>query len=733
MCLVPMSREILFAQTPKEDRPMRAVKPNPPPPKSYQKLFRGPAPSSPAEFSPDSGTPPAAPPAPANETTLRLQQTNTRNATTNYLFNPDPGAIPKSAPTIETFFRTNYGIFPAPKDPRFEKMVRQPGRQNLKINQLEAVENPSTNSFDVAPIPEGLKLPRTETLANEKVPYKFENPDYPLGHVPPKYPANAEPVPDRWRIGFTPWRRYTSGRTDMPYESPPALWDPYRQSLLKGDAPILGQDIFLNLTAESEILFEARRLPTGSGVSAARPNSGEFFGKSEQLSSQNNFSLAIELFEGETVFKPVHWAIRLRPVFNVNYLDTQENGVISPNPASGTTRLRSWYALQEGFVELHLGDLSDTYDFYAMRVGNQAFNSDFRGFIFNDINFAGRLFGNIDNNLYQYNLAVFDMREKESNSGLNTFDQRDQRVLIANLFRQDFLTKGYTAQVSFHANFDDGRTHADKNGFPVRPAPFGTTIPHDVTAYYLGWTGDGHIGRVNVNHAFYQVFGHDDFNGLAGRPVDINAQMGALEVSYDHDWIRYKASFFYASGDGKAEDSQANGFDSILDNANFTGGPFSYYVHQGFNLAGSSVGLKSPSSLVPDFRTSKIEGQANFVNPGIFLWGVGTEIEVTPKLRSFINVNYLRFAETEPIKTALLTDEIDSELGLDLSIGFQYRPLLTDNIIISAGFGTLIPGQGFRDIYKRSTDPVPGFNPRKHRGEADDFLYSGLIAITFTY
>ena len=110
-----------------------------------------------------------------------------------------------------------------------------------------------------------------------------------------------------------------------------------------------------------------------------------------------------------------------------------------------------------------------------------------------------------------------------------------------------------------------------------------------------------------------------------------------------------------------------------------------------------------------------------------------TEIEVTPKLRSFINVNYLRFAETDPIKTALLTDEIDSELGLDLSIGFQYRPLLTDNIIISAGFGTLIPGQGFRDIYKRSTDPVPGFNPRKHRGEADDFLYSGLIAITFTY
>ena len=66
------------------------------------------------------------------------------------------------------------------------------------------------------------------------------------------------------------------------------------------------------------------------------------------------------------------------------------------------------------------------------------------------------------------------MREKESNSDLNTFDDRDQRVFIANVYRQDFLTKGYTAQLSFHANFDDGGTHYDRNGNIVRPAPFGT-------------------------------------------------------------------------------------------------------------------------------------------------------------------------------------------------------------------------------------------------------------------
>ncbi len=695
-------------------------------PKPNQKVFRGEPPSAPDNFNPDSGVVPSKLKA-KEEFIFESRQTNRINTATNYLFNPDPGAMQKTPLAPTTFFQTNYGVLPR----RSREKILAP--RTLQSREIIQVEKGSTNSHRLEPLPENLRLPRAETRLNQKPAHKFHNRDYPLNYAAPNYPANAESVTDRWRIGFTPWRRYTSGNTEMPYESPPALWHPYGQSLLKGDLPIIGQDIFLNLTAESETVFEARRLPTPSGVSSARPGSVEFFGQSESLLVQNNLSLAIELSQGETVFQPVHWAVRLRPVFNVNYVDTQETGVISPNPANGETRQRSWWALQEGFVELHLNDLSDNYDFFALRGGNQVFNSDFRGFIFNDINFGGRIFGNIDNNRYQYNFMALDLREKESNSELNTFDQRDQRVLIANIYRQDFLTKGYTAQLSFHANLDEGRTHYDKNGNLVRPAPFGTMRSHDVNAYYLGWAGDGHIGKLNVNHAFYQVFGHDDFNGLAGRPVDIDAQMGALEFSFDRDWVRYKASFFYASGDGKAEDGQANGFDTILDNPNFTGGPFSYYVRQGFNLAGSSVGLKTRSSLVPNLRTSKIEGQANFVNPGVFLYGLGAEIEVTPKLRSFINVNYIRLAETDPIKTALLTDKIDPEIGLDLSIGFQYRPLLTDNIIISAGFGTLIPGRGFRDIYRNSTHPVPGYNSSSRRGQADDFLYSGLIAVTLTY
>jgi len=388
--------------------------------------------------------------------------------------------------------------------------------------------------------------------------------------------------------------------------------------------------------------------------------------------------------------------------------------------------------LQQASVEIHLGDLTDNYDFYAARLGNQVFNSDFRGFIFNDVNLGARLFGNYDNNRWQYNLLALPLNEKDTNSELNTFDQRDQYVFIANVYRQDFLWKGYTAQWSFHANLDRGELHYDENGNLARPAPIGTVEEHNVDAFYFGWAGDGHIGRWNVSHAFYQVIGHDEMNGLAGRPVDINAQMAALEVSYDRDWMRYKASIFYASGDDDATDGTATGFDTIVDNPNFTGGPFSWYVRQGFNLAGTAVSLKQRNSLVPNLRTSKTEGQANFVNPGVLLLGLGTEIEVSPKLRAFINANYVRLMETDPIQTALVTDNIDNELGWDLSLGVQYRPLLTDNIIISAGFGAFVPGRGYKDIYQTSTDPIPGYNSAS-AGSVDDFLYSAILAVTFTY
>ena len=93
------------------------------------------------------------------------------------------------------------------------------------------------------------------------------------------------------------------------------------------------------------------------------------------------------------------------------------------------------------------------------------------------------------------------------------------------------------------ANFDDASRHYDKNGFITRPAPIGNVRDHYVQAYYLGWTGDGHIGLAQHRRTlFIRCSVEDSFNGIAGRRVDINAQMAALELSIDKDWLRHKLS-----------------------------------------------------------------------------------------------------------------------------------------------------------------------------------------------
>ncbi|PYJ36944.1 MAG: hypothetical protein DME84_09330, partial [Verrucomicrobia bacterium] len=407
---------------------------------------------------------------------------------------------------------------------------------------------PQLPEYGEEPLPRSLELPRKGV--REVVPRrtKLGYGTYPQSEQGEGLLPASRPEPNRWFIGFGRWKRYADPSTETPYQSQLQLWHPYLPSELKGDAPIYGQDIFLNITAEDFFQFEARKLPTPSGVSAERPNSSEFFGLGDQLFYANDFSIGLDLFKGETAFRPVDWALRVLGVYNHNYIDVEERNVVNPNPQLGTTREKEFFALQEAFGEIHLRDLSYNYDFISLRAGIQPFVSDFRGFIFNDTNLGVRVFGNYDNNRWQYNIAAFDMLEKDTYSDLNEFSRREQQIYLANVFRQDLIWKGYTGELSFLANFDNASRHYDKNGFITRPAPIGTVTDHYVQAYYLGWTGDGHIGWLNIDHAFYQVLGEDGLNGIAGQRVDINAQMAALEVSVDKDWMRHKLSVFYASG-----------------------------------------------------------------------------------------------------------------------------------------------------------------------------------------
>jgi len=680
------------------------------------------------------------------------------------------------------------------------------GVTNLSSQSGQAVQMPPEpmSLFDDEPmyqpayqppaLPPGLHLPRLNVheVTRTEVQYKYR--DYPPS---PDLPPFTKSTTDRWLIGFGRWKRYQDPSLETPYKyETPKLYNPYQQSILKGDVPVIGQDIFTNITLKNFTLTEYRDLPTSSGVSAAQPTSSEVFGRGDQYFLSNDTSVTLDIFKGETAFRPVDWDLKLMGVYNVNYIAVEENNQVSPDPrgvgypdnSTGadnakiggagansnnvnpvfagssyensasltpgepvnflwpdlkysssnagdqyTTRLEEFFALQEAFLEIHLADLSDNYDFVSVRAGIQPFVSDFRGFVFADSNLGLRFFGNADNNLFQYNLAVFDMLEKDTFSELNTFDQREQYVIIANLYRQDFFAHGYTAQWSFLTNLDNGKEHYDRNDDQTRPEVLGDPVPHDVHSYYFGWNGDGHIGRINLTNSFYQVFGTDDFNGLAGRKVIINAQMAAAEVSYDFDWLRVKLSGFYGSGDHNPTGGTGSGFDSIVDEPSFIGGPFSWYSHEGFNLGGTAVDLKERNSLVLDLRSSKSEGQSNFVNPGVGILGIGADADLTPKLRFFTNLNYIWIPAAETIKVALQTNKADNQLGLDYSFGFKYRPLLTDNIIISAGVGFFFPSLGYKDIYESNTAPVPGYDSAVPPGHEDAMLYNVFTTVTFTY
>lgn len=67
-----------------------------------------------------------------------------------------------------------------------------------------------------------------------------------------------------------------------------------------------------------------------------------------------------------------------------------------------------FFGFDQLFTEVHSTNLSERYDFLSSRVGIQKFRSDFRGFIFSDEAPGVRLFGNYDNNKWQYNVAWFD-------------------------------------------------------------------------------------------------------------------------------------------------------------------------------------------------------------------------------------------------------------------------------------------------------------------------------------
>ncbi|MRW94493.1 hypothetical protein GJ699_31440 [Duganella sp. FT80W] len=540
-------------------------------------------------------------------------------------------------------------------------------------------------------------LPARPGGAAGNVPQLAVLPTIDPSQVPPpqaNLPRESLSVPDRWRLmqalGFKfPW------------------YDPYNQNVLKADLPVLKEyapDLFINVGAISDTLVELRRLPTPvAGQIGINPGANDIFGRNQQTVTVQNLILNFGLIKGDTTFRPPDYEFRFVPVFNINRALVEEAGALRADPSSGKRRTDHFVGIQELFADVHLRNVSDRYDFDSLRVGIQPFTNDFRGFLFQDSPFGIRLFGNRDNNRWQYNLAAFARIEKDSNSGLNAVGKglRRDQVYVANLYRQDWPFTGFTSQASVvhNRNEETDKTY-DTNGFLVRPAVLGDLRSHRYHVTYLGYSGDGHIGDWNLATSTYYVFGHSDHDPLAHAPQQISAGFHASELSRDFNWIRARASLVLASGDKDPYDNKSTGYDAIMENPQIAGSDTSFSIRQAIPLiGGGGVALSGRNGILPSLRSSKDEGQSNFVNPGLMLLGVGADFDLKPELRVFGNVSYLRFMDTRVLEVLRAQTIPSKEMGVDFSIGAHWRPFYSQNVIINSSVAALRPGKALKALY----------------------------------
>lgn len=580
-------------------------------------------------------------------------------------------------------------------------------------------------------------------------PVTQDNPGAVRAPPPEAFPTDTIPIPDRWRLiqnlGLVTenWR------------------DPYHQNTYKGDRPICtnsdedrehrahlrheaeeaarakaeaegraydrtdveypygsakcltprflglkGQHWFFSVNAISDTVIEPRTFPIPVGVQTTEdPDRLDVFGSEFSPVLSQTFILGAALTKGSTAYKPPDVEYRLALAFNINHVDVPERRVLLVEPSRASNRTDHFVGVQEAFFDYHIRNTSDRYDFDSFRIGIQPFQSDFRGFLFNDNQLGIRLFGTRDNNRFQYNLGAFWRLEKDTNSGLNAILQepRDDWVFVANAYRQDFLIPALTSQLTlvYNRNREGDAIQVDDNGFPVRPALLGTLRGRDYDVVYLGYNADGRVGRINLTGSLYGVIGEDRNSFMTGEPADVRAWFGALEASYDKDWMRFRLSGLYQSGDSDPFDDVEAGYDAIFENPVFAGADTSYWIRQTIPFAGGgrAISVNGRNGILNNLRSSKEQGQSNFNNPGLILTGLGADFDLTPELRLSTNANHLWFEDTSVLETLRVEGSIPRDIGFDLSAAAIWRPKATQNIVLRLSGAALVSGEGFRDLF----------------------------------
>jgi hypothetical protein len=520
----------------------------------------------------------------------------------------------------------------------------------------------------------------TRQRPGEAPPERLQEPDCDPTRLP--IPSSS-PLPgsipvDRWRIidalGI-PDNRLNPYATNNP---------------LKGDRPIWRNDVYSVLTASSTSVFESRDVPAVANATT------KLLDAHQQGFISQTASFDAVAYEGDTIFKPPDYQLRLTPIFN--YSSTRTGATNTTATTVGAQAL---------FFEKHLRDVSANYDFDSVRIGIQPVTSDFRGFVLADQPLGIRVFGTRDNDIYQYSIGWFRRlpknaaRQNQLGAGIPAND-----LLMANLYIQDLGRPGLNSEVVFIYD----RSHAPGTRI-VSGAPALQFFPgsrHNYDVVYLGYSADGHIGRLNLTGSVYEVLGREAQGVFTGTASNVRATFAAAELSRDFDWIRARLSGLYASGDGNPLDNQSRGFDGINQSAVFAGSDSAFFIHQRLALISGALDLKQRDSLFPSLRTSADTGESNYTNPGLELFGLGTDLDLAPSLRVSLDANRLMFDKPESLQILLPGIAVPRNIGTDASVDAIYRPFISQNLIARLSFAKLFATPAARPLVGGSA-PVSAF------------------------
>lgn len=493
-------------------------------------------------------------------------------------------------------------------------------------------------------------------------------------------PGEYRPDLDRWRILDDRGQRITK----------PSILDPYNLNVLKGDIPIIGDNIFFVFNGVFDFTLESRNNLDFKGARGTPLVGGAAFQKSN-LVTKTEFTPSFEIFQGDTVFQPKDWSIKIRP--SVKSVTGDKNPAAKVKGGFDFEGKRTVdFGIQEGFAEVKLFEVGEQFDATSVRGGIQNFNSDFLGLVYNDNAHGVRFFSELEKNTYQINVGFFDRFFKDPFAALNTDKRRKDQVGIVNFIWNDVLP-GFNLLPSFVANIDE-------------------LSSRDLRAYYVGLASNGHIGRLVLNPAFYYAFGRTSDNTIDGKVQDISAFMVFVGLAYPVHYFNPRFAFVYASGDRRPRSGTATGFDSINDNINFGGGQNSYFFGEKIQLGNTT--LLRGNSLYPSLRGGNATAQ--FENPGSIILNLGVDVALTQKAILEANYNFVSFADTAVLEARQGVSNIGHNLGSELNMGVTYRPLLNENIILNFGAAVMFPGQGIKDLFGK-----------------DSTVYKVLARATFTY